>query len=319
MKPDISIIVPVYEVEPYLRQCLDSLVNQTKKEIEIIVFDDGSTDNCGKIIDEYVEKDNRIKAIHQQNLGISESRNKGIDMAAADHLMFVDGDDWVKPTFCEKAFQLITEKQVDIVFFQFERIRDGKVIRRKYPKIEEGYKTRVEAVDLMFKAIGNFAWNKIYKKRLFDGIRFPKGRLYEDVAVTYRVVLKAEKVWYTNENLYYYRYRAESIVNNRSKKSRHESFEMTMQQIRALRENEETKEIGEYYLWNRYMAYCIRYEKDPSDEHYLEAETALMGLKPKIPKTYTWKLKILLVLFWYARWLFDLCCKALKQRKTVKE
>ena len=174
MKPDISIIVPVYEVEPYLRQCLDSLVNQTKKEIEIIVIDDGSTDNCGKIIDEYVEKDNRIKAIHQQNLGISESRNKGIDMAAADHLMFVDGDDWVKPTFCEKAFELMTEKQVDIVFFQYERIRDGEPIKRKYPKIAEGYKTRVEAVDLMLRPSGTFHGTRSSKNRYSMESGFPK-------------------------------------------------------------------------------------------------------------------------------------------------
>lgn len=139
--PDVSVIVPVYKVEPYLRQCLDSLIGQTKQEIEIILIDDGSPDNCGQICEEYAKKDSRIKVFHQENQGLAQTRNNGLEASTADYIMFVDSDDWVAPTFCEQAYQLITEKHADMVIFEYSQIKAGKALKSHNPTIQEGYKT----------------------------------------------------------------------------------------------------------------------------------------------------------------------------------
>ena len=117
-KPLVSVIVPVYNVEPYLHRCIDSLVHQTLKDIEIILIDDGSTDGCGKICDEYAAADTRIRVVHQENAGLCEARNTGIDRAQADYLMFVDSDDWVQAEFCEIPLMLAKEHQADLACFR---------------------------------------------------------------------------------------------------------------------------------------------------------------------------------------------------------
>ena len=320
MNPDISVIVPVYKVEPYLRQCLDSLINQTKKEIEILLIDDESPDTCGQICDEYAEKDDRIIVIHQENQGLAETRNIGVATASADYIMFVDSDDWVSPKFCETAFQLINEIKADMVLFEFAQIEDktGKVIKReKYPMIE-GYKTIPEALELISTSFGNYAWNKIYRKELFDNIRYPKGRLFEDVAVTYKLILKANRIWYTKEILYFYRCRESSIVTTRAIQNAMDSYDMSMQQLRDLQRFQATKAMAERRLRELHLSFCINYGKKYSEERYREAEQTLINLKPSIPFHYTWKRKIMLVLFWHWRWMFELLCVLFSRRVKLK-
>ena len=129
-RPKVSIIVPVYNTEPWLRECMDSLVNQTLKEIEIICVDDGSPDNCGKILDEYAKKDTRIIVIHQKNQGVSAARNAGLDVASGEYITFVDSDDYVDLNTYEKMYNLAKKDEIDILQFKFRRFQGVVVALR---------------------------------------------------------------------------------------------------------------------------------------------------------------------------------------------
>ena len=188
MKPLVSVIVPVYKVEPYLERCLDSLVAQTLKEIEIIVIDDGSPDRCGEICDAYAAKDARFRVVHQENRGLSAARNAGIELARADYLMFVDSDDWVEPEFCRLPYEAAVEHGAELVMFSYEKT-DGSRGRVCPQGFEEGAKDRVTALKMLLHGVGMVAWNKFYHKKLFSDIftkrfeitgriRFQAGGLY---------------------------------------------------------------------------------------------------------------------------------------------
>lgn len=217
MNPQISIIVPVYKVEPYIRRCLDSIISQTFIDWECILVDDGSPDNCGKICDEYAKKDSRIIIIHKDNGGLSSARNAALDIAKGDYIMFVDSDDWVESDFCEVAMDNLIKKKADIVVFGLNNIYyDNLEIvkteshftsRPRYVSISEAIKELITKEDV----ICNFVWNKIYKRTLFNGIRFPVGREYEDQATTYLLMMKAQTIFVSDEILYNYVKRIDSI------------------------------------------------------------------------------------------------------------
>ena len=218
-KPEVSVIVPVYNVEPYLRRCIDSLVNQTLQNIEIILIDDGSTDGCGAICDEYAAQDVRIRVVHQQeNAGLSEARNAGIDRARADYLMFVDSDDWVEPEFCELPLMLAKKHKADLVMFQFRYSKNGR-LKRKRIVVSEGIKTQKEALGLLTSDVGMMAWNKLYHRELFRMNRYPKGKVYEDIVLTPVLVHLAHKVVYSTAVLYNQEYRAGSITTIHSEEN----------------------------------------------------------------------------------------------------
>ena len=224
-KPAVSVIVPVYNVEPYLRRCIDSLINQTLQNIEIILVDDDSTDGCGNICDEYSARDARICVIHQENSGLSEARNAGIERARADYLMFVDSDDWVEPEFCKLPWTLAKEQQADLVMFQFRRFQNGKEKKRRYNSIDGGIKTQAETFDLIQRTVGMTAWNKLYHKNLFRKNRYPKGRNYEDVFLTPILVHESKRIVYTPTILYNYEKRAGSITTDFSSKNAQDQFD----------------------------------------------------------------------------------------------
>ena len=223
--PEVSVIVPVYNVEPYLRRCIDSLINQTLENIEIILVDDGSTDGCETICDEYADNDSRIRVIHQENRGLSEARNVGIDKARADYLMFVDSDDWVEPKFCELPLTMAKKQQADIVMFQFRLFQDGKPEKQRCHFIDKGIKTQAEALELIQGAFGMAAWNKLYHRNLFRRNRYPKGKNYEDVFLTPVLVHEAKRIVYTSTVLYNYEKRPGSITTVLSAKNAQDKFD----------------------------------------------------------------------------------------------
>lgn len=215
--PLISVIVPVYKVEPYLRRCLDSIVNQTYRNLEIILVDDGSPDRCGAICDEYAAKDKRIIVIHQENKGLSEARNAGLDIATGEYVQFVDSDDWIEPEACATALGLAVDQQVDIVFFGYNRrFPSGECRRVSVSSPSELEKSAVIG-RLVWKtdSIRDFAWNKLFARALFDGVRFPKGKTYEDMWVTYRLIHKASRIYATDSVFYNYVVREGSITSRR--------------------------------------------------------------------------------------------------------
>lgn len=210
----ISVIVPVYNVEPYLRQCLDSIVNQTYPNIEILIVDDGSPDHCGEICDEYAKKDSRIIVIHQENAGLSAARNAALDIARGEYIMFVDSDDWVEPTFCEKALEMVLEYQVNMVIFGYSKIYKNmsEDAKTSHPRMMNSAEA-IRHISLNDEpSVCNAVWNKIYHKRLFKHLRFPLGMIAEDGAVQYKLLHQSGIVYVLDQTLYNYRKRMYSLA-----------------------------------------------------------------------------------------------------------
>lgn len=224
MEPVISVIIPVYKVEPYLRKCLDSVCDQTLREMEIILVDDGSPDHCGKICEEYAARDDRIRVIHQENRGLSGARNVGIALARADIIGFVDSDDWIEPDMFALLYRNLIRENADISVCGRTEHKNG----RANPKGSGVYtvQSKREAVQNVFElnGVGMAAWNKIYRKHLFQSIRFPEGRIYEDAYVMVRLVDAAEKVVFDMQPKYHYVRRQNSITMHAYRPAMHDAI-----------------------------------------------------------------------------------------------
>lgn len=226
MKPTISIIVPVYNVEIYLNECLKSICNQTKKELEIILINDGSTDNSPFICEAFANKDTRIIVIHHQtSLGVSAARNTGIKKATGEFIGFVDSDDWILPDMYENLENIMEENNSDISICGYARQFGEKVTCfRENNHIlvlsQEG------ALRELFRGkIYRFAlWNKLYRRHCFDNITFPEGRIHEDLAVSYQLFLNADRIVNTPKTGYIYRKREHSILTSKFHKGRIDSY-----------------------------------------------------------------------------------------------
>lgn len=217
--PLVSIIVPVYNVEKYVRRCVDSLIYQTYQNIEIILVDDGSPDRCGEICDEYAKKDSRVKAIHKPNGGLSDARNKGLDVATGDYVMFVDSDDWLELNTCEILNSFANDFCAEVVIFGLNSVYDsGKVIKTK--KGLTGCVNKEDCLKYMIYhimdgGIFNYVCNKFFSAHLFEDLRFPIGRLAEDQGFTYKLIHKANIIYVTEKHLYNYYQRSGSISSSR--------------------------------------------------------------------------------------------------------
>lgn len=213
MNERISVIVPIYKVEKYLRKCVDSIIGQTHQNLEIILVDDGSPDDCGAICDAYAAKDSRIKVIHKQNGGLSDARNAGLDIMTGEYVGFVDSDDWIEPEMYEKLLKNMKYFNADISFggVSDDLERDGVV---KSVKVSDyGEKTFAESKTDAIKRyfLGSWAaWDKLYKASLFDNIRYPKGEINEDEAIVLHLLEQCRKVCYTSEIFYHYMRRQNS-------------------------------------------------------------------------------------------------------------
>lgn len=201
----ISIIVPVYNVEKYIDKCLKSLVNQTLKDIEIIVVNDGSPDNSQKIIDKYVKKYKNIKSFIKKNGGISDARNYGIKQAKGDYIAFVDSDDYIDEKMMEKMYEKAIEKSYDIVECNLHIADDnGQIINDEFHTLPKDIK-ELEGKKKYMTNMYTSVWNKIYKKSLFDyNVRFKKGVWFEDVEFLYKLIPYVNTIGFVNDNLYYY-------------------------------------------------------------------------------------------------------------------
>lgn len=215
--PLVSVIIPVYGVEKYLNKCVDSVVNQTYKKIEIILVDDGSPDQCPRLCDEWVKKDERVRVLHKSNGGLSDARNAGIKICKGEYICFVDSDDWVEPTLVQLLLDACLENQVLLSacgrYDHFEGT--DKVQINKCPLKNEIVDSQKFVARML---IGDHcdcsAWGKMYHKSLWNTVQFPQGRIYEDVAIMYKVVLNISKVATVSTPLYNYRIRSVSIVQS---------------------------------------------------------------------------------------------------------
>ena len=218
MEKLISIVIPVYNVGKYLRQCLDSVTNQTYKNLEILVVDDGSTDDSGKICDEYARKDERISVFHTDNHGLSAARNYAIDRANGEYIAFLDSDDWFEENAIERFLDVAMTTDADIVacrFYQEFITETGESEGAKEQFVVEGGETLKTVV--LDRRITNDVWNKFYRIALFSDIRYPVGRIFEDIATTYKLIQKAYRLAYIPDCLIHYRNRESSLSNVHSK------------------------------------------------------------------------------------------------------
>ena len=223
----ISIIIPVYNVEKYLKECLDSITNQTLKDIEIICIDDGSSDNSLNIIEEFAEKDKRIKIIKQTNQGASVTRNKGIKAASADYIYFLDSDDYISNDYIETMYNTAIENNADIVFNDNITSFDEK--NRTKQVIKNKYKNGIYPVDSEFinnRYINPVVWSKLYKKSniIDNNIFFPKGLISEDAYFYFALMPFLKKAVQHNTGNYFYRIRQGSLTHQPVKKYKFDSI-----------------------------------------------------------------------------------------------
>lgn len=221
MKPLISVIVPVYNVEKYLEKCVDSIINQTYSNLEIILVNDGSPDNCPQICDEYAKKDKRIKVIHKKNGGQADARNKALDIMQGEWVVFIDSDDFVEKDFIETLYELCFKFDTKMSMINFRSFTDEREILDKKPQINEK-ESLITCEKMLYKMcvgdIGFAVWKFLFHKDIFKNIRFPSGQIYEDIFIAFDVLNLSKKVAITNAIKYFYRVRIGSTVNSFNKK-----------------------------------------------------------------------------------------------------
>ena len=205
----ISVLVPVYNVQKYLRRCLDSILAQTCTDYEIVLVDDGSTDQSGLICDAYAAEHDCIRVIHQENAGLAQVRNVSLAAARGEYITFVDSDDAIEPAYLETLLQDLRETGAQVSICSWSEVSDDGVrTELGWDQKEKGFQvwTTQQAVKSLLyqKGIDNNTWGKLYTREVLEGIVFPAGRVYEDIAVTYQVLLKAKRICYRPAPLYLY-------------------------------------------------------------------------------------------------------------------
>ena len=232
--PKVSVIVPIYNVEPFLKQCIDSILAQTLKDIEIILVDDGSTDGSGRICDEYADISEKIIVIHKLHEGLSIARNTGICIASASYIMFVDSDDWVEPSFCELPYYIADRSNIDLVLFTYNKIKHTKKKEQVKCEIRTGVISEIDAIEYCV-CFAPYAWLGLYRRSLFDQIIYPEQKYYEDLGTSHKLVHSANKRYFINEPLYNHRVgRTDSITLTMDRKNHPDKREMITVRINDL-------------------------------------------------------------------------------------
>ena len=220
----VSIVLPIYNVEKYIKYCLETVINQTYKNIEIILVDDGSTDMSGTICDEYERKDSRIKVIHKENGGLSDARNAGLKIANGEYITFVDSDDCIAYNFIEILVTMMEKNNAEISICNYKSVEEDFSLKEK--NLEDNINkvhtfNNIECIKEMYfakiKGLEFVAWGKMYLKKLFlnNEIIYPKGKIHEDTYTTYKLIYNAKKIVFNEMKLYYYRQRNGSIMNTK--------------------------------------------------------------------------------------------------------
>lgn len=213
----VTVVIPVFNVEKYLSICLDSVISQTYKELEIIIVNDGSTDGCAQICNEYEKKDNRISVIHQTNGGQGKARNVALNSCRGDYIAFLDSDDCWDKKHIETLMNIIRRNDADIAICSYNHVDEYGNILGGAPRstIKEKKYSGVEAMEvaLYWNEFGVAPWAKLYKKSVWNNVRFKEDRIYEDLGTTYLVYFNAKSVVYINERLMSYRIRKNSDIH----------------------------------------------------------------------------------------------------------
>lgn len=246
--PLISVLVPVYNIEKYLNACLDSIINQKYENIEIIIVDDGSTDNSSAICDSYVQKDRRIKVFQSDNTGIASARNLLLEKATGEYIAFVDSDDVILPDMYSAMIKTAIETESDIVLCNFDIVSpDGTIMEPEYDmpfaEGEIAVTDYISTVSSGYCGLLSIVWNKLYKRHVFEGIRYPDGKIHEDDATIHRIIHNCNKIFYLDKKYYRYRKHKTSIMNKKFSSKRLDSTDAVLDRLTFFAENRYDEKI----------------------------------------------------------------------------
>lgn len=321
----ISVIVPIYNVSQYLRKCIDSILEQDYKNFEIILINDGSTDDSGKICDEYAEKYKNINVYHQKNCGISSARNLGVSKVTGKYIAFVDSDDFVMKDFLSSMHSNLKQNNVDISCCgSYEYFNENKITNPNYINIEQKYEK--DEAQKYLNIIGYFncgPWNKLYKREVFDGIIFPVGKKSEDMYVMHKLINNAiNGLYYSSEPKYFYRQREGSITNTSN--INYDVIDAIEETYRFYKENKIEIAIP-YAIQNLAFVYIGLYNtimiRTNDKEKMKELRKRVLKLKKEIVYNGVSKSrKIQLFLFLHTKVMYNIVFKLFdSRRKKVKK
>ena len=272
----VSVIIPIYKAEKYLPMCVDSVLNQTYQNLEVILVDDGSPDNCPAICDEYAQKDKRIRAIHQKNAGLSMARNAGLDICTGDYITFVDSDDALHIDFVARLLAACEDNSAEIAIADFKKAavaehlpKIAAPLENKPVRVVDGHEAnmmlyrRPEWVRMIT------AWGKLYRRKVFACERFPIIKLHEDEALVYKLLYHCQKVALVDELLYFYTDNPDSMMANRFKPERMTMIEILDERLAFYRENGETGDLIRF-TQNRQFMFAAAYYRQTL--HYAPKE-----------------------------------------------
>ena len=291
INPLISVLVPIFNSEKELRKCLDSIINQTYKNLEIILVNDGSTDKCGEICDEYAQKDSRIKVIHQENRGIASTRNVCLNNATGEYIAFVDSDDSILSDMCKDMLAKSLETDADMVVCDFENVYPEDMPKENTPIIpfEEG---EILPVDYVRKVSGehcgalSIVWNKLYKKHLFDNVKYPDGKIHEDDATIHRICHNCKKIFYIKKAYYLYHKNRDGIMHKKFSAKRLDSTDAILDRINFFTDNDYPDSMiynSELFLINDFIS-SIRNLDKKSKKDRRAIKEKLQLIKPYCQK-----------------------------------
>ena len=291
-KNTVSIIVPVYNTEKYLKRCVDSILAQTYTDIEVLLIDDGSTDNSGKICDEFAMLDDRVKTIHKQNGGVSDARNNGISHASGKRICFVDSDDMISPRYVEVLKELADKSGCPIAQCDCLRFSEcSEIPTESFEGLNSYIIDSISVANNMSLSV--IVWNKIYDIKLFDNFLFPVGRIHEDLATTYKLIEKSGKICITDAKLYYYYVNPSGITGSKIKINKLDLIKAYLEQYDYFSRDERYK-TARFKAANNIVATFAYLSACPEDRYedyaefikelnimYREVRPRLLGMKLK--------------------------------------
>lgn len=280
----ISVIVPVYNVEKYLKRCIDSILAQSYRQLEIILVDDGSTDGSPVICDAYARQDDRVKVIHKANGGLSDARNAGMEIATGDYIGFVDSDDWIEPDMYRAMYEAMVQNKAQVAVCRYAEVYADKVIDGSGGEVVT--LSRAEVLDIYIcehpqYKIYNSVWSKLFQREIISDISFPKGRNSEDIVFTTKAFCRLERCVYLDTAYYnYVKEREGSIMNGFSgERMLKDELPFWREHIACIRKTGETELAGkaEYHFYKRIVYYYLLTTKEKGMAAY--AKALLLELK----------------------------------------
>ena len=286
----ISVIVPVYRVEQYLERCVDSILGQTYTDLEVILVDDGSDDSCPEICERYAQKDNRVRVIHRENGGLSAARNTGLAAATGDIISLVDSDDYIDSNMYSSLMEALIKNDADIAMCDYAYVSDKEepLEKEAADKVEVDIIDGVKAQYLMYdsyrgRVTYTVAWNKLYKKELFEGVTYPEGRIHEDEARTHELLYKAKKIAYVKVPYYFYFQRDDSIVGSEISEKNLQIVDAYTDRLTFYRNNGENELWKKEVLHSMHMVcYLNRLFEDADKAININSKEQIRNLKKEI-------------------------------------